>query len=141
MDIKYYISLSNDIKESNNQFCSEAYVNFFYEYNKIDPQVKTFLCGIGFIANVFNILIFTRPKMRNPLNTILTALAFADGLFLLTLFTTYSLMWIRLANGDLDTISKTGFPFYWCTSRLRAVEYAIHNSFYYVQCTTLYCLF
>ena len=42
MDMKYYIGLSNDGEKSNNQFCSEAYVNFFYDYDKIDPQVKSF---------------------------------------------------------------------------------------------------
>lgn len=57
--------------------------NFGRSYAKIHGHFSLFVCCFGFLANVCNICVLTRPEMRTPTNLILTGLAVADLLVIL----------------------------------------------------------
>ncbi|RUS78663.1 hypothetical protein EGW08_013590 [Elysia chlorotica] len=47
-------------------------------YTKVHPYLSLVICSFGILSNVVNILVLTKPSMRNSINCILTGVAVAD---------------------------------------------------------------
>lgn len=57
---------------------------FFVNYGKVHGYVADVVCIFGVISNILNVIVLTRRHMITPTNCILTALAIADFLTMLT---------------------------------------------------------
>ncbi|KFD53185.1 hypothetical protein D918_00749 [Trichuris suis] len=92
---------------SNNTFYD--FVDHFQSaYQKIHPYLSSFVCSLGIVLNLVNIVILTRSRMKLcPINVILTAISICD----LCVMTTY-LMLTQAEITDFHVTSPTGM-FYW----------------------------
>jgi len=59
-------------------YCGTSIKPFQKWYSTIHGYNSLLLCLIGMLANILNLIVFTRNSMKNPTNVILTGLAFAD---------------------------------------------------------------
>ena len=88
MDILYNITTSGVTAEMTT-FGDEVHqetvmTNFFKNYGNVHGYIANTVCIFGVISNVLNIIVLTRRHMITPTNCILTALAIADLLTMLT---------------------------------------------------------
>lgn len=61
-----------------------AMTDFYRSYGEVHGYIANVVCVFGVISNILNIIVLTRKHMITPTNCILTALAIADFLTMLT---------------------------------------------------------
>ncbi|GFO22664.1 FMRFamide receptor [Plakobranchus ocellatus] len=79
---------------------------FSLAYRPIFEVACPVLCVVGIISNCLNILIFSKKKMKSPINVLLCWLAAADGLTMISVLT-HNIQYRRLNKyygGSLSTI-------------------------------------
>ncbi|KAL4226465.1 G-protein coupled receptor [Mactra antiquata] len=59
-------------------------IEFHISYGKVHGYISNIVCIFGVLSNILNIIVLTRRHMITPTNCILTALAIADFLTMLT---------------------------------------------------------
>ncbi|XP_052779502.1 G-protein coupled receptor dmsr-1-like [Mya arenaria] len=80
------ISLLNaTLMEDNPMMASDTAMHTFYKnYGRVHGYVSNVVCIFGVVSNILNVIVLTRRHMITPTNCILTALAIADFLTMLT---------------------------------------------------------
>ncbi|XP_076055339.1 G-protein coupled receptor dmsr-1-like [Oratosquilla oratoria] len=81
-------------------------VGFRDTYKMVHGYLALVICVLGVIANILNMIIFTRREMINSTNTLLTGLAVADFLVLLE-YTAFAASYIRGHNALLHSHAHT----------------------------------
>ncbi|KAI6177675.1 Thyrotropin-releasing hormone receptor [Aphelenchoides bicaudatus] len=112
------ITLTRSILDCLNDGC---YVGVVQElYFRVRLPLSAFICAIGCFFNVCNIIIFSRPKMRTPVNIFLASMSTAQFLFSLNylililleyfrnlcypLFWTYAFTVYKLVNVNVSVV-------------------------------------
>ncbi|XP_065209215.1 G-protein coupled receptor dmsr-1-like [Planococcus citri] len=88
-------------------FCGQTLLTIgtYYKRN-ISGYVDMPTCIIGLIFNILNLVIFTRKKMRSPINLVFANLSLAD---LLTLLTLIPISWLHIAEHNVNVDRKSSY--------------------------------
>ncbi|ODM93246.1 Sex peptide receptor [Orchesella cincta] len=73
-----FIGNLSNIIESPLGYCGTSLKPFQKWYGSFHSYTSLTICVLGVIANILNLIVFTRKSMRNPTNIILAGLALAD---------------------------------------------------------------
>ena len=80
-------------------YCGKGWADFWAFLVPFNLPARAVVCLVGIVTNILNILVFTRKSMRNPTNTILTALSIADLLCLLRLSEYETVKYVKPGSG------------------------------------------
>ncbi|KAH3785772.1 G-protein coupled receptor dmsr-1-like [Dreissena polymorpha] len=81
---------------------------FYRKYALLHGYFSIVVCLFGFVANIFNIVVLTRPNMITPTNVILTWLAVADMFTMLDYFP-FALHFYIFKDSDLKFLETRGY--------------------------------